>query len=168
MSEFKQITGTEGLEKIGDLISDIRMAMLTTLCEDGTIDSRPMATQNTTFDGTVWFLTAKDSGKVREIQNDSHVSLIYADPGKAKYVTVKGQAFVSNDRQKIKELWNPMYQAWFPEGVDDPQINVLRVDVAEADYWEASSSAIVRSIKYLAATVTKGKVDVGEHGKALV
>jgi len=41
---------------------------------------------------------------------------------------------------------------------------VLRVDVDQAEYWEASDSKIVRSLKYLAAAATKGAVDVGSHG----
>jgi general stress protein 26 len=79
MSEPKELTGTEGMEKIGGLIEDIRFAMLTTAAEDGSFDSRPMATQKTKFDGTIWFLTAHDSRKVNEIADDSHVSLLYAD-----------------------------------------------------------------------------------------
>jgi len=169
MSEFQELYGTEGLKKIGDLIKDIRMAMLTTAAPDGSFDSRPMATQQMEdFDGTVWFLTQAGSGKLEEIADDSHVSLIYADSANAKYVTVKGFATVGRDRAKIRELWNSMYKAWFPEGEDDPSIRVLRVDVTEAQYWEASSSKLVRGVKYLAAAVTGGKVDVGEAGKELV
>jgi general stress protein 26 len=100
--------------------------------------------------------------------DDSHVSLIYADSGNAKYVIVKGFASTSRDKAKIHEMWNPMYKAWFPDGEDDPSIRVLRVDVTEAESWEASSSRIVRGVKYLAAAVTGGKVDVGEAGKVLV
>ena len=169
MSEYQELRGEEGLKKIGDLIKNIRMAMLTTAAPDGSFDSRPMATQKfENFDGTVWFLTRAESGKLHEIADDSHVSLIYADSGASKYVTVKGFASTSTDKAKIHEMWNPMYKAWFPEGEDDPSIRVLRVDVTEADYWEASSSRIVRGIKYLAAAATGGKVDVGEAGKVLV
>jgi general stress protein 26 len=169
MSEFQVLYGTEGLKKIGDLIKNIRTAMLTTAAPDGSFDSRPMATQKLeNFDGTIWFLTQAGSGKLAEIKDDSHVSLIYADSGDAKYVTVKGIASTSRDRARIREMWNPMYKAWFPEGEDDPSIVVLRVDVTEADYWEASSSRLVRGMKYLAAAATGGKVDVGEAGKVLV
>lgn len=169
MSEFHELHGEEGLTKIGDLIKDIRMAMLTTAAPDGSFDSRPMATQKFEhFDGTVWFLTQAGSGKLQEIADDSHVSLIYADSGNSKYITVKGFATTSTDKGKIREMWNPMYKAWFPEGEDDPSIRVLRVDVTEADYWEASSSKIVWGAKYLAAAITGGKVDVGEAGKVLV
>jgi general stress protein 26 len=169
MSEFQELYGIEGLKKIGELIKGIRMAMLTTRAPDGSFDSRPMATQETdTFDGTVWFLTQAGSVKLEEIADDSHVSLIYADSATSKYLTVKGFASVSRDRAKIHELWNGMYKAWFPEGEDDPSIRVLRVDVTEAEFWEASSSRLVRGVKYLAAAVTGGKVDVGEAGKVLV
>lgn len=165
MGESKELSGKEGMEKIGRLIEDIRFAMLTTAAQDGSFDSRPMATQKKDFDGTLWFLTANDSNKVSEIANDAHVSLVYADPSNAKYVAVKGMAQVSHDKAKIHELWNPLYKAWFPGGEDDPQIRVLRVDVTEAEYWEASNSKLVRGIKYLAAAATKGSVDVGTYGK---
>jgi general stress protein 26 len=142
--------------------------MMTTAAGDGSFDSRPMATQKTEFDGTLWFLTRQESGKVREIAEDGHVSLLYEDPGDSKYVGVKGRASVSKDKAKIHELWNPMYKAWFPQGEDDPAITVVKVTVSEAEYWEASSSKLVMGIKYLAAAVTGGKVDVGEQGKVLV
>lgn len=165
MSEEKILTGPEGLKKIGSLIADIRFAMFTTAGKDGTFDSRPMATQKTEFDGVVWFLSANDTRKVEEIADNENVSLIYADPSNASYVTVKGRAAVSHDKAKIHELWNPMYQAWFPGGENDPQIRVLRVDVTEAEYWEANDSKLIRGIKYLAAAATKGSVAMGEHGK---
>lgn len=164
MAEARELTGPEGMKKIGELIGEIRFAMLTTLAPDGTFDSRPMATQKTEFDGVLWFLTAAASRKTGEIAENANVSLVYADPGNASYVTVKGHARVLDDRSKIRELWNAMYRAWFPGGEDDPNIRVLRVDVVEAEYWEASDSKIVRGIKYLAAAATKGAVDVGEHG----
>ncbi len=164
MNEHKQLSGAEGMAKIGELIKDIRIAMMTTAAGDGSFDSRPMATQKSDFDGSVWFLTRQESGKIHELADDSHVSLLYADTSNSKYVSAKGRAAISKDKAKIHELWNPMYKAWFPEGEDDPSIAVLRVDIHEADYWEASSSKLVMGIKYIAAAATGGKVNVGEMG----
>lgn len=45
-----------------------------------------------------------------------------------------------------------MYKAWFPGGESDPQIAVVRVDVTEANYWEASGELIVL-LKYAAASL---------------
>ncbi len=168
MSEQKNLSGPEGVQKINDLVKDIRIAMMTTVAPDGSFDSRPMATQQSSFYGDVWFLTRAESGKVAEIRDDSHVSLLYSDPDSSKFVSAKGRAYLSKDRAKIQELWNPMYKAWFPEGQDDPSITVLRVNISEAQYWEASSSKLLRGLKYVAAAATGGAIDLGETGKITV
>lgn len=164
MSEEVTLHGDEGKKKIGELIKDIRICMMTTANPDGGFDSRPMATQKTDFDGTVWFLTRNESGKVHEIQEDAHISLLYSDTSDSKYVTAKGRASVSQDKAKIHELWNPMFHAWFPGGEEDPQIAVLKVTVTEAQYWQASSSKIIMGAKYLAAAITGDHTKIGVHG----
>jgi general stress protein 26 len=161
---FHELRGKEGMQKIGELVKDIRIAMMSTISEDGQVHSRPMATQDTPFDGTLWFLTRNTSDKVINIQQHRNVTLDYADTDHSKYITLRGKAFVSENRAKIKELWNAMYKAWFPGGKNDPEIAVLRVDVSEGEYWEANSSKILMGIKYVAAAVTGGAVSVGEAG----
>jgi general stress protein 26 len=61
-----------------------------------------------------------------------------------------------------------MYKAWFPKGEDDPEIAVLRVDVREGEFWQASSSKLLMMAKYAAAAVTGGQVAVGESGHVTV
>jgi len=168
MSEVKQLSGGEGIEKIGELIEDIKICMMTTAAGDGSFDSRPMATQKKKFDGNLWFLTRQESGKVAELKNDDHIGLMYSNPDHSSYVAIKGIATVGHDQTMIHQLWNPMYKAWFPGGESDPSITVFRVRVTEAQYWEASSSKLVMGVKYLAAAITGGKLDVGETGKVLV
>src|ERR1700761_6854368 len=167
-THYKTLSGTAGQEKIAELVKDIHIAMMTTVAKDGTMSSRPMAVQNTPFDGTLWFLTRSNSGKIEEVEEDQNVTLTFAEPKSSKYISVKGKASTSQDRAKIKELWNPMYKAWFPQGEDDPQIAVMRVDVTEADYWEASDSKLIMAAKYLAAAVTGGTLPVGEAGHVAV
>jgi general stress protein 26 len=167
-SKYHELSGAEGREKIAALIKGIHIAMMTTVAHDGSMSSRPMAVQNKPFEGKLWFLTGSSTGKVEEIREDQHVTLTFAEPSDSKYLTLKGRASLSRDRGKIKELWNPMYRAWFPQGPDDPEIVVLRVEVHEADYWEASSSKILMRAKYLAAAVTGGEVPVGESGHVRV
>jgi general stress protein 26 len=101
---------------------------------------------------------------VSELEEDRHITLTFSEPSDSKYITIKGRAATSQDRGKIHELWNPMYKAWFPQGEDDPEIMVLRVDVVEGFFWEASSIKILMYAKYLAAAVTGGAVPVGTAG----
>ncbi len=162
--DYHELSGGAAREKIGALIKGIHICMMTTVAEDGSMDARPMAVQDKPFDGTVWFLTRGSSGKVDEVQKDRHVTLSFAEPSDSKYITLKGKASVSGDRSKIHDLWNIMYKAWFPKGEDDPDIAVMRVDVSEGDYWEASSSKVLFYAKYAIAAATGGSVAMGESG----
>ena len=166
--DYHQLSGKEAQEKIATLVKGIHICMMTTVAKDGSIDARPMAVQNKAFDGTVWFLTRSTSEKVDEVEQDRHVTLTFAEPSDSTYITLKGKASVSQDRGKIHELWNGMYKAWFPKGEDDPEIAVLRVDVSDGDYWEASSSKVVRYAKYALAAATGGSTPVGESGHVQV
>jgi general stress protein 26 len=159
-----QDTCKDTFRKINDLIKDTRIAMLTTVQPDGRIHSRPMATQIQPFDGTLWFLTREQSGKVSEIQQDAHVALTYSDP-RHIYVSLTGRASLSNDRAKIHELWNPACKSWFPQGEQDPDITILKVDVESAEYWEAPANALVRNFQILRKAVSGGSAKVGEHEK---
>ncbi len=167
-SEYKELSGEEGRKKIAELAKGIHIAMMTTIAKDGTMSSRPMAVQDKPFDGTLWFLTRSTSEKIGELEEDQHVTLTFAEPSDSKYLTLKGRASANQDRAKIKELWNPMYKAWFPKGEDDPDIAVLKVEVTDGDYWQASSSKIVMMAKYAFAAATGGKIEVGEAGHVLV
>jgi len=51
----------ENIKKLAGLIEGIKVAMLTTAAEDGTLRSRPMVTQPAEFDGTLWFFTRADT-----------------------------------------------------------------------------------------------------------
>ena len=167
-AEYKELSGEEGKKKIAELAKGIHIAMMTTVAADGSMSSRPMAVQDKPFDGTLWFLTRNTSEKIDEIQQDQHITLTFAETSSSKYLSLKGRASVNEDRSKIKDLWNPMYKAWFPKGEDDPEIAVLRVDVHEGDYWEATSGKIVMMMKYAVAAATGKKVEVGEAGHVLV
>lgn len=144
----------DNIKKLHDLIKDIRFAMLTTVEEDGTLRSRPMATQEFEFDGDLWFFTSADAPKVKEAQHDRHVNVSYSDPHNQKYVSVSGKAELVSDRAKIEELWNPLFKAWFPDGLDDPNLALLKVNVDKAEYWDSPSSKVVRLLGFAKALAT--------------
>jgi len=155
----------DAIQKLGELIKDIRIAMLTTALPDGSMRSRPMATQDTEFDGTVWFFTSVESGKAHEIEDDQHVNLSYAEPSEQKYVSISGRARITRDRAKIEELWSAPLKAWFPKGKEDPDIALLQIEVENAEYWDTPSSKMVHLIGMVKATVTGQSYQPGENEK---
>jgi general stress protein 26 len=137
-----------------DKIKDIKIAMMTTTEADGSLRSRPMYTHKPDADGSLWFFTEADSGKVDEVKHDRHVNLGYADTSANTYVSITGTATVVNDRQKIKELWSESLKGWFPKGSDDPNISLLRVDIETGEFWDSPNHTLLRAYAYLKAVAT--------------
>lgn len=143
-------------EKLWELINGIRYAMLTNRGTDGRLHSRPLTTQNgKRDDGTrAWFFISQQSQLAAELRQDASVNLAYADPSDDRYVSVSGTARAVDDPQKKRDLWTPMAQAFFPKGVDDPDLLLLAVDISDAEYWEAKSSKMVQFLRMATAAVT--------------
>ena len=132
---------TNPVSKIAELIKDIRTAMLVTIDSDGRPHSRPMSTQDTEFDGAVWFLTDIESAMVREIAANPTVAVTYASPGKESYVSLSGQAEILNDRERISRFWSAFMKAWW-DGPEDPRIRVLKVDIEQGEYWDTPGGKV--------------------------
>ncbi len=155
----------DSLEQLRKVLKGIRVAMMTTVDSDGGLRSRPMATQELDKDGSLWFLTQATSPKTGEVERDHHVNLSYVSTEDNRYVSVSGQATVTRDRAKAEEIWNPLYKAWFPEGLDDPNLAVLRVSVEKAEYWDSPTSAVVHLAGFVKALATGKQYRPGENEK---
>lgn len=150
-----------------EMIKDIRIAMLTTMESNGCLRSIPMSTIKTECDGNVWFFTNFDSKKVDEIHQHGCVNVSYADIDKNKFVSISGGARVIKDKAKMEELWKPFLKAWFPEGLNDPNIALLCVKIEEAEYWDPKSSKMAQLWKIAKAAVKGEKMHYrpSEHNR---
>lgn len=155
---------TEAIEKLKGLMEGIDFCMLTTIDGDY-LRSRPMSTQEFEFDGDLWFFTSDNTHKMEEIAKDNRVNVSYAKPDDNRYVSVSGRGELVKDRQKIEELWSPVLKAWFPEGLDDPTLCLLKVSVEQAEYWDAPSSKIVQLVGFVKALATGTEMSYGENKK---
>lgn len=154
----------EAIKKLKNLVEGIDFCMLTTL-DGGYLRSRPMSTQEFEFDGTLWFFTSDQTHKVDDINADNRVNVSYSDAGSDRYVSVSGRAEINRDRAKIEELWSPVLKAWFPEGIEDPHLCLLKIDVEQAEYWDTASGKIVQLYGFLKALITGQEMNPGENEK---
>jgi general stress protein 26 len=128
------------IERLGEMIGKVRIAMLTTLTDDGEFRSRPITTHGARFDGDLWFLTRIDSAKVDELGQHRRVGVSYASPRDNIYVSLSGTARISMDGARARELWDPSYSTWFPGGPTDPELALIKVMVDVAEYWAAPTN----------------------------
>ncbi|MEO8043222.1 MAG: pyridoxamine 5'-phosphate oxidase family protein [Acidobacteriota bacterium] len=154
----------DSIKKIRELTHGIDFCMLTTM-DCGQLRSRPMSTQEFEFNGDLWFFTSDNTHKISEIEKDNRVCAAYSKPDDNLFLSVSGKAEVVKDRAKIEELWSPVLKAWFPEGIDDPHLCLLKIPVEQAEYWDAPSSKLVQLFGMVKAIATGQEADYGENKK---
>lgn len=133
----------KAIKTIRELIKGIDTAMLTTVSTEGLV-SRPMKTQEVEFDGNLWFLTKKDTSKFHELLQNKQVNVAYV--GKS-YVSIRGEAEIVENKEKLKELWNPMYEELLEATIDDPNVVLIKVKADAAEYWDSGNK--FKMMKYL-------------------
>lgn len=93
------------------------------------------------------------------------MNISFADNDAQKWGSVSVTAAIVRDRAKMVELWNPILKAWFPKGLDEPDIALLTVEVAQAEYWDTASSKVVQLAGFVKAMATGQAADPGNNVK---
>ena len=68
-------------------------------------------------------------------------------------------------KTKNEQLWNPLAKAWFPKGLEDPDLVLVKIQVNQAEIWDSGTSKIVILANIIKAIVT-GEVyeyETGHH-----
>ncbi|MBJ6760327.1 pyridoxamine 5'-phosphate oxidase family protein [Myxococcaceae bacterium JPH2] len=156
----------DALDHLDALIQELRVAMMTTVEEDGSLRARPMWTRGRDAEGALWLFTREHASKVGEVTHDHHVNLSYADAARERFVSLSGRCQLVLDKDKARALWNPALQAWFPQGLDDPELALLKVSVEKAEYWDASARRMVHWAKRVRAAITgHGAEEAGDNAR---
>lgn len=161
----KSLYNEEAIKKLQKLSEEVNICMFLTKADNREEGCRPMATMKVDDDATIWFFTNDKSSKVDELMKDDEVHLVYSHPGKDSYINLWGTGEVLYDREKIKELWNPMLKAWFPDGIDDPNLCIIKVTPTEAYYWSSDGNKMIEFFKMAASIVTGKRLLDADEGK---
>lgn len=153
----------EAVAKVASLAKGIRIAMMTTVDDQGHFVSRPMAQQEVEFDGDLWFFAERNSRKVAQLQADPHVGVSLSSND--TWVSICGTAQVVDDPAKTHELWNSWVEAWLPQGPDDPNVVLLKVTADGAEYWDTPGGRVASVLSFVKAKVTGHPYDGGENEK---
>jgi general stress protein 26 len=151
-----------GVEKVRELVADEKIAMLTTVGADGSLQSRPMSLQEVEFDGDLWFFAEADGGPAKSIAANQNVNVTTGSGG--SWVSIAGRGSVVADVAKKKELWNSGAEAWLPQGPEDASVVLIKVDGDSAEYWD-TPGAVSTAISFVKAKATGERAHVGENEK---
>lgn len=127
-------------KKIVKMLSKYETTMFVSHNKQGKgLVSRPMTTQKSEFDGTVWFFVSSDADVIEEIEANPEVNVAYTRD--ETFVSLSGNASMVNDDAKKKELWYPELKQWFNgEGPESSHVRLIKVKVETAHYWDSSNA----------------------------
>ncbi|HLI62527.1 MAG TPA: pyridoxamine 5'-phosphate oxidase family protein [Terriglobales bacterium] len=137
------VQANDPVARLNQLIRGINVAMLTTVRPDGSLHSCPMAPHEVDPAGALWLISDNQTEKVEAIKTSPRVNLSFTDHAGQRYVSISGFCEVVRDHAKAKQLWSPSYQSWFPGGLDDPNLILLKIDVQHAEYWDPSANRMM-------------------------
>lgn len=156
----------DAIKKIKALSEKSKTCFFSTFVKsDKKVRTRPMSFQKIDDDGTFWFLSASDSHKNKEIDENNEVQLLFQGSSYSDFLSLFGVAKISKDRGKIEELWEPILKAWFTEGIDDPRITVIEVKITEGYYWDNKNGNAIALIKTAIGAAVGKTLDDSIEGK---
>jgi general stress protein 26 len=164
----EDLFGPEAIQKIKELVKEQSICHFVSNLSSRPLSTRPMAAQEVDDNGIIWFFSAKDSDKNHDIHNDNDVQLLFSNPENSEYLSIYGKAWIILHKEKAKKIWTPIAKAWFKEGVDDPELTLLKVVPEEAYYWDTKNNKVVSMFKILASVVTGKTADDGVQGELKV
>lgn len=132
------------IDHLREQIKSIRFCMLTSLGDEGDLYSRPMTQQALEDDGSLWFFTSDDHLLAHQLSVNPQINVSFSEPEKSLYISLIGEASLLKDRNRASQLWNPAVAAWYPEGLDDPHLTLIRFDIAIAEIWDSDTNQMQR------------------------
>ncbi|MDP9080538.1 MAG: pyridoxamine 5'-phosphate oxidase family protein [Bacteroidota bacterium] len=166
---FKNLNGPEAIAKIKDLVSTAKSCFFCTNIKTGLpLSTRPMSVQEIDDDGNFWFLSANDSHKNDELIHDPFVHLLFQGSAHSDFLNIYGIGSVSEDKEKIRQLWEPVLKTWFTEGEEDPRISVIKVEPVDGYYWDNKHGNAIAFAKMLVGAAVGKTLDDSIEGKLAV
>lgn len=161
----KDLTAAEAIKKIKVLADQAKICFFCTESSTGeTRGARPMSVLEVDDEGTLWFVSPKDSEKNDEIDSNPAVRLYFHGSAHSDLMFLIGDAFIHRDRSKLKDLWNPFLKTWFTEGKDDPRISIIKVFPKEGYYWDSKHGNLVATVKMVIGSAIGKNMDDSVEG----
>lgn len=131
-----ETSGREAISQIAALVSKIDICLFSTRGEDGQLHARPMSNNGQVeWEGRSWFFAPSDGRLVAELEADPEVVAAYRADESYDFVSISGRATLETDPELKKQYWLPELERWFPNGPEDGNVTLIRLDAEHADWW---------------------------------
>ncbi|MEO6636864.1 MAG: pyridoxamine 5'-phosphate oxidase family protein [Ginsengibacter sp.] len=124
------------LKTIAEKMKNLDFCMMVTQDGRNAYHARPMSNNGEVeYDGKSWFFTYDESNKVKQIEADPKVSLLYQTE-KMLFIECAGHATIIRQKKLLQEKWVDELSRWFPDGINTPGICLIKVDATRITFWD--------------------------------
>ena len=125
---------------------------------DATQHFQPMTAFVEEKAGQIWFFTRKDTDLARATAGGMAMFTIQTNDLQA---CIGGRLTETLDRARMDKYWNSVVAAWYPDGKDDANLTMLRMDLADAEVW-ISANPVKFAWEVAKANATHSTPDAGD------
>ena len=111
----------------------------------------------------LWFITAQGTDLASLAQSGPFDAIhIIGDASGQLWARIEGRVELSEDRQKLDEIWSAVASAWFEDGEQDPDVRLLKFSIGAAEVW-STTGGLGFLYQVAKANLTGAKPDIGDH-----
>lgn len=106
-------------------------------------------------DRAIWFFTSRTG----PFAAGGPATATLAGKGHDLFARFTGTLSEETDARRIDEEWSPAIEAWFPGGRDNPDLLLLRMDLGQAEIWNADLGLLDTTKMLLGFDMRQGAAD---------
>ena len=110
---------------------------------------RIMKIQKVDNDLKIWFVAHKSSQKIAQIDKNSSVCIVSFNEETARDIRLFGKMEILVDMETKKYVWNDRLEPYFPDGINDPELTVLKFIPERLEYRDMKAGGLFPEIENL-------------------
>ncbi len=123
----------KALNKFKTLVYQSRTCMFCAVTAGGEMITKPLYTAGVDESGDLYFYFREDVPGFEHINWNNNISLIYSNTARRTHLEVTGKSVMIMDKQRTRDFWSPLLQAYFPKGRHT--MKLMKVHVTQAAYY---------------------------------
>lgn len=156
-------TQAEVQERLWKEIAKVRYGMLGVVGGGPVQHFQPMTAFTEPENGLIWFFTRKETDLARAVADGAEAMLTIQAKDQDLHACIGGRLSQEHDRERMDRFWNPVVAAWYPDGKDDPQLTLLKLDARDAQVWLSEAGPVKFAYEIAKANMTHDTPDLGSR-----
>lgn len=114
-------------------------------------------------DGAIWFITSAGTDAADAAAAHKNIRFAVADTSAGLHGFVNGKLSVSDDKEKLDQIWSVVASAWFDDGKKDHDLVLVKFVPSDGEIWLSTESGAVFLFETIKANITHEGPDVGQR-----